>query len=140
MPLSRLAALLAIALAWAASLVLPAVGARGGPTWTGLELLLLGWEGAREGVFAWFANPLFVAALTAAALRRDGIAGVISAAAAMLALTSLAAEDILRGRIESVPELTFGAGFYLWIVAVIALCLRSWGAVYLTRRKLRRSR
>ena len=140
MHVTRLAALLAIAVAWAVSLALPALGARGGAAWTGLELLLQGWEGARHGVFAWFANPLFLVALTAALMRRDVFAGVVSVAAVALALTSLAAEGILRGRMGGVPELTFGAGFYLWLVAVIGLCLRSWAAAYLSRRKLGGSR
>lgn len=121
----------AIALVWMLSLALPAIEVSGGPTLSGFELLLRGWEGASRGVFAWFANPLFIGALALTLARRDGAAGVVSTLALALGLTSFATEAVI-GRVQPVPELTLLAGFYVWLAALAALCafcLRAWLAV-----------
>lgn len=118
----------AIALVWLLSLALPAVDVRGGPTFSGLDLLLRGWEGASRGVFAWFANPLFIVGLVLALARRERAGLVVSALALVLGLSSFAAEAVLR-RVQPVPDLTLLAGFYVWLAALAALGLRAWLAV-----------
>jgi len=116
--------LLGIALVWAASLALPALAA-GGRVFVGLEMLLDGWQGLERGVYAWLANPLFVAALVCALLARNVIAAGLSIAALVLGGTSIFVESALRERMTSVPEIELRVGFYLWMVALAALCLRT---------------
>jgi hypothetical protein len=125
---------LAIAGLWAASLVFPALTA-GGRTFTGFELLVDGWQGVSRGVYAWFANPLFVAALACALLRRDRLAAALSAVAALLGATSIFIEPILRERMTSVPDIDMRGGFYAWMVALAALCLRSLTRMHASRRR-----
>lgn len=115
---------LAIGLLWAASLALPALAA-GGRSFTGFELLLQGWQGASRGVYAWFANPLFIAALVCALFARDAAAAGLAGIAALLGGTSVFAESALRDRMSTVPDIELHVGFYLWMVALVALGLRS---------------
>lgn len=128
------AALICIGAAWALSLLMPAITARGAPTFTGLDLLLQGWQGTSRGVFAWYANPLFVLAVTLAALRRLRSAGALSGVALVLGLSSFATEAALRGSMESVPSLSMRFGFYLWLSALAALFIWSCSCIYLQRR------
>jgi hypothetical protein len=125
---------LAIALLWAASLVLPALTA-GGRSFTGFELLLDGWQGATRGVYAWFANPMFVIALACALLGRDVLAAVSSALAALLGASSLFVEALLGERMTSVPDIDMRVGFYVWMVALATLCLRSLTRVRSSQRR-----
>jgi len=126
--------LVAIAVLFAASLALPALAA-GGREFSGLELLLDGWQGLFRGVYAWLANPLFVAALVCAFLVRDVAAAALSASALLIGGTSVFVESALRARMTSVPEIELGVGFALWMVAFAALCLRSLTRVLVSRRR-----
>lgn len=125
--------LAAIAIVWTGSLFLPAIEA-GGRVFDGLEVLLRGWEGMPRGVLAWLANPLFVAALAVAAAKRNVIALVLSAASFVLGASSLMTEDMLRYRGTSVPPIEMRAGFYVWLAAMLALCLHSLTNVLRARR------
>jgi hypothetical protein len=127
----RLAAIASIVTAWVASLLLPALTVRGGPTVTGLDLLVQGGEATSRGLFAWYANPLFVMAVVAAAANRARAAGVASGAAVVLALTSFAAEEMLGRQLSFVPSLELRAGFFVWVAALVAMFLWSWVQVYL---------
>jgi hypothetical protein len=124
----------AIAVLWAASLALPALAA-GGRSFTGFELLLEGWQGVPRGVYAWFANPLFIFAIACALLGRDRVAAAASAVAALLGGTSVFVESILRERMTSVPDIDMRVGFYIWMVALAALCLRSLTRMRASRRR-----
>lgn len=126
--------LLAIALLWTGSLALPALAA-GGRFFTGFELLLDGWQGMSRGVYAWLANPLFVAALACALLAREVLAALLSTLAAALGGSSVFVESALRARMASVPEIDLRIGFYLWMIALAALCLRALTCVLLSRRR-----
>ena len=128
------AVLAAIVAAWAVSLLLPAIAAAGGPRLSGLDLLLQGWQGTSRGVYAWLANPLFAAAVAAKAAGFERTAFGCAGSAVLLGLTSFVAEDILRERMPSVPELTFLVGFWLWGAALLALFVWSWRTVYLQYR------
>jgi hypothetical protein len=125
----------AIAAVWAASFALPAVEAAG-RVFDGLDLLLRGWEGAPRGVYAWFANPLFVVALAAAFWKRDVAAAVIAGLAAVLGATSFFTEDLLRRSMSSVPPIQLKIGFYVWLAALVALSLRSLARVLKQRGSL----
>lgn len=126
--------LVAIALLFAASLVLPALAA-GGREFSGWELLVDGWQGLSRGVYAWLANPLFVAALASAFVARDVVAATLSAAALVVGGSSVFAESALRARMTSVPEIELEVGFLLWIGAFGALCLRSLTRALVSRRR-----
>jgi len=123
-----------IVVAWGASLLLPALAVGGGPRLSGLDLLLQGWQGTSRGVYAWLANPLFAAAVAAKAMDFERIAFGCAGGAVLLGLTSFVTEDILRERMQSVPELTFLAGFWLWGAALLALFVWSSLTVYLQYR------
>ncbi|HEX6992547.1 MAG TPA: hypothetical protein VF339_00205 [Gammaproteobacteria bacterium] len=123
----------AIALLFAASLACPALSA-GGREFSGLDLLLDGWQGLTRGVYAWLANPLFAAALACAFLARDVAAAALSAAAALVGGTSVFVESALRDSMASVPAIELDVGFALWIVAFAALCLRSLTRAFARRR------
>ncbi|MBN1238478.1 MAG: hypothetical protein JXB36_08240 [Gammaproteobacteria bacterium] len=123
-----------IVAAWAASLPLPALAVRGGPTLTGWEMLLQGWQGAGRGVYAWYANPLFAVAVVAAVANRPRAALVASGFSILLALTTFVAEDVLHRSMERVPELTLLVGFYVWVAALLAAFLSAWRTVYLQLR------
>ena len=133
-----LAMTVAIALLWSASLALPALAA-GGRSFTGFEMLVDGWQGLSRGVYAWLANPLFILALVAALLARDVVACVLSAGAMLVGATSVFVESALRERMSSVPEIELRVGFYLWMVAFVALCLHSLTRALSSRRRLRPS-
>ncbi|HEX7080953.1 MAG TPA: hypothetical protein VF329_08070 [Gammaproteobacteria bacterium] len=134
----RFGALAAVALAWAASLALPAIEVRGGPTLDGLDVLVRGWQALPRGMPAWLANPLFAAALAAAALRRARVAAGASAAALLFALSTFATDVLLRGG-QQAPDFMLRAGFYLWLAAVAVLCVCAWlDALGCTRPEARR--
>jgi hypothetical protein len=115
--------LIPIALCWVASLLLPAVTVGTGPTVDGWTLLRRGWQAADSGIYAWYANPLFLLAWLAAAGRLFRIAAVISVPGLLLGLTSLAAGDLARAGGLPVSELGFRAGFFLWLLALAALAV-----------------
>lgn len=118
-----------LAALWAASLGLPAVRVAGGPELDGLDVLLQGWRGAGVGVYAWYSNPLFLAAVLAALLRFPAAAGIASGAGLVLALTSFAASGLAQSTGGVAPELAFGVGFYVWLLPQAALCGWCWATV-----------
>lgn len=129
----RVAALGGIVAAWGLSLALPALAVRGGPTLSGFDLLIQGWQGASRGIVAWFANPAFVLAVAASAVRLHGTAGVLSGVSLVLALTSFAVADVASLRLSSVPDVELRVGFFLWLASLLALFLSSWTSVFLQR-------
>lgn len=113
--------LIPIALCWTGSLLLPAVTAGSGPTVDGWTLLRRGWQAADSGVYAWYANPLFLLAWLAAAGGLMRIAAVISVPGLLLGLSSLAAGDLARAGGLPVSEISFRAGFCFWLLALASL-------------------
>ncbi|HEY8520281.1 MAG TPA: hypothetical protein VIN61_09385 [Gammaproteobacteria bacterium] len=123
---------------WAASLALPAVQiASSGQTYAGLDLLLGGFRAARAHVYAWYANPLFVVAALLGAAGMARAAGVLSAVALLLGLSSFFAADTARAAGMAVPQLDWRVGFYVWLAALAALCTWSWAYVACDRRRRR---
>ncbi len=105
---------------WFASLWLPALSARGAPTFTGLDVLLQGWSAWRDGVLSWFANPCLMAAIAAGLCRKRRQAAAFGVLAALLGLSSLWAGSMAEIAGRSVPELFFLPGFYVWMAALLA--------------------
>ena len=126
---ARGALLAAITAAWLVSLALPAVYLPSGTAYGGLELLRRAWAAPQAGILAWYANPLFVCAVSLGALGWLRTAGVLSGVALVLALTSFAAEPLARASGAAVPALTWGIGFYLWLAALASLCVATWALV-----------
>ena len=114
--------------------MMPAITARGAPPFSGFDLLVQGWQGASRGVFAWYANPLFVLAVVLGAMNRLRLAGAASGIAMVLGLTSFAMEAALRNSMEAVPPMTLRAGFYLWLCALAAMFMWSSIRIYLQAR------
>jgi hypothetical protein len=110
----------AFAVAWAISLVLPAVRFDNGQVLSGAAVLEQGWQAVRIGVVAWYANPLFLLSLVIGCSQWLRTAAVASGAALLLGLSSLAA-PLMAGLVGTrLPSLSFELGFYLWL-GVIAL-------------------
>lgn len=122
--------LAAFALLWTVSLALPALEARNGPMLDGADLLLRGWQGVSRGIVAWYANPLFIAALAASALGRRVAAAVLALLALALALTSFALEPVLRMSMNRVPEFTLLGGVYVWLAALLGLAFFTCATAY----------
>jgi len=121
------AALAVIGVVWLASLALPALRIAGAPEMSGFDVLRQGWQGARAGVFSWYANPLWLFALLASLFGYFRTAGVLSGFAIVLALTSFAAQGLAANSGTAVPELSLAFGFYLWLAAQFGLFVWSWG-------------
>lgn len=120
-------AVLAVALGlWVAALFLPAIAVPSGPTLSGLDALGRGWRAVDAGVYAWLANPLFLAAAVAFWLRGYALAGSLSGLGAVLALTSFAAADLAREAGAPAPAMALAAGFYLWLGAQFGLLVACW--------------
>ncbi|MFT0866918.1 hypothetical protein [Pseudomonas sp. CAM1A] len=88
-----------------------------------LQILLMGPWGIAMGLYQWFANPLLGLALLAhRRFRRLALgAGVIALG---LALSCLGIERVPDNRSYNFLPLTgFGAGYYLWTLAILLFCL-----------------
>ena len=76
-------------------------------------LLLLGWLGLLSGTVAWLANPLWIAAWIAFALRRHRLALGLGLAALLFALTFLLVLAITQVGTEEFCFLAFMSRFFL---------------------------
>lgn len=111
---------------WAAALALPAIRVRGGPTLRGFDVLIRGWQAFDSGVYAWSANPLFLAAALLCAFRLHRTAGVVAGIGCVLALTSFGSAGIAASAGNRVPSFAFQSGFYLWLASQFALLVCCW--------------
>lgn len=123
-----------IAAAYVGVLALPALSIPGVGTYSGLDMLFEGWQGVRAGVIAWFANPLFVAAVALAIGEYRRAAGSASGIGLVFALTSFAAVDLAAQNGVALPELGYLAGFYAWLA--LQLVLLAWCWIGIARRSL----
>lgn len=88
-----------------------------------LQMLLYGPWGVPFGQYQWFANPLLVVAVLAHRRFRR-LALVLGAGALYLAISSLGVERLPDNQSYAFQDvLGFGAGFYLWVLAILAFCL-----------------
>ena len=119
-------AALAVCLGWAVSLALPALQAGDGAPIAGWTLLANGWRAAEAGIWAWFANPLFLCSAALLLAGRTGPARVLAGLALALGLSSLAAAPLAARAGYPIPALSFLAGFCLWISSFAGLCAWTW--------------
>ena len=124
----NLLAALAVCAGWLVSLALPALQAGEGAPLSGLTLLFDGWRAAGAGIWAWFANPLFFFSIGLLLAGRDRAARLLAALTLLLGLSSLATGPLAARAGYSIPELTFGPGFWLWLSSLLALCAWTWAA------------
>ena len=121
-------AALAVCAGWLVSLALPALQAGEGVPLTGWTLLLDGWRAAGAGVWAWFANPLFFCSIGLLLAGRYTAARVLAALTLLLGFSSLATGPLAARAGYSIPELSFGSGFWIWLSSLLALCAWTWAA------------
>ncbi len=117
---------------------LPALQPVGGSMLSGWDVLRTGWRGPTAGVWAWYANPLFVLAAGALLLNWSRVAGVLAGLALVLGLTGFAAAELATASGYRIPALSFAAGSYLWVGTLFALWVWAWFAVYLEVKTVRR--
>ena len=117
-----------ICLGWLAALALPAMQPGDGSPLSGWTLLINGWRAAGAGIWAWFANPLFLCSAVLLQAGRNRTARALAALALLLGLSSLAAGPLAERAGYSTPILSFRAGFWLWLMSLFALCAWTWVA------------
>ena len=101
------------------SLFLPAIDGAGFPALSGLDVLRQGAGAWRNGVFAWYANPLMAATLITCWLRHYRLGLAFAIAALLLGLSSFSAGWAAASSGRSVPAFGFAAGFYVWLGAFV---------------------
>lgn len=117
-------------LAYGVALFLPALHG-GGSHVDGLVLLVLGWVQLAEGqCVAWLANPMFLIACVAFALRRFRLASAAAVASCLIGLDTFRATVFsLNEAGQDVPIERVGAAFYLWELSFLFLLLASIGGM-----------
>jgi hypothetical protein len=101
------------------SLFLPAIDGTGFPALSGLDVLRQGAGAWRNGVFAWYANPLMAVTLITCWLRHYRLGLAFAVAALLLGLSSFSAGWAAETSGRSVPAFGFAAGFYVWLGAFV---------------------
>lgn len=112
-------------LLWGVSLFLPAMIVVNGPTFFGHEILIDGYQAARYGVVAWYANPLMLIACIAGLLRWYRSACLTAFFASGLAISSFFTMQIARSQDAPSAQFDFSIGFYLWIAASFVIFVTS---------------
>lgn len=88
-----------------------------------LQMLLYGPWGVPFGLYQWFANPLLALAVLAHRRFRR-LALLLGLGALYLAASSLGIERLPDNQSYAFQDVTgFGAGFYLWLLAIVSFCL-----------------
>lgn len=126
-------------LLWLASLWLPAATVNESMRLTGYEAFGVGIDALGSGIFGWLANPLACLAIVAGLLSRFAFATVIAAAASGLGLSSLLAAERARADGAPIEQVTFEAGFFLWLTAFSMIFATSCLALWYSRRRRERA-
>lgn len=124
---------LAIAL-WFASLWLPAAQINGSIRLPGYRVFMIGIDAISAGMPGWFANPVLLAAILAGLSRRLILATWLAAIACVLTLSSFYAPTLARANGVPIEEITFEAGFFLWLAACSVVLATSGYALAQARR------
>lgn len=112
------------------SLLMPAIEGSGFPELSGLDILRQGASGWREGVVAWYANPVLVLAFACCWFKRYRLALGAGAAGLVLALSSFTAAPAAQLSGRNVPPFHFSMGFYVWLLAFFACVLAPAAGIY----------
>jgi hypothetical protein len=118
------------------SLPMPAIDGAGFPALSGLDVLKQGAGAWRDGVVAWYANPVFAVALIAGFMGHFKSALVVASFGLLLALSSFSAGTMAGNAGRSVPAFGFAVGFWLWLIAFVAVVGASAVGLYFSRRNI----
>ncbi len=135
----RLAVAASLLVLFAIILALPAVAVGSTTELSGFTLLRRGWEAGEHGIYAWYANPLFVLACVGIAAGCPRIAAALSLLALLFALTSFNAGELARAGGLPVSGLRFLPGFYLWLAAMVLAVVYASGAAWVVAARRFRS-
>jgi len=117
---------LGILATWLVALLLPALEPEGATSLSGWALLKTGWRGPGVGIWAWYANPLFLLALGASVTRRISAAAVAAGLALILGLTSFAVEEFTALAGIQTSAIVLQSGFFIWFAAILVLWVSTW--------------
>jgi uncharacterized membrane protein len=112
------------------SLLMPAIDGSGFPALRGWDVLEQGASAWRQGVVAWYANPVFVVALILCWTRRFKFAFVAAVVGLLLAVSSFSAGMMAENDGQPVPAFSFAIGFYLWLFSFVAAILSAVVGLY----------
>lgn len=112
------------------SLLMPAIDGSGFPAFSGWDVLEQGASAWRQGVVAWYANPVFLAALVLCWVQRFKIAIVGGSVGLLLALSSFSAGMMAENAGQAVPAFSFAIGFYFWLFSFVVVILAAIAGVY----------
>jgi hypothetical protein len=107
------------------SLTLPAIIFSDNDFHRGFAVLIYGILGALAGDFAWFANPLFLAALVTFSARAFSVSGVMALMCVGLASTSFYAKAALVTFSTPATIKSLASGFYVWLASFVVLLIAS---------------
>jgi hypothetical protein len=97
---------------------------------SGLLLLLIGWLGVFQGIFAWLANPFLLVGWFLLVGRLPRAAAVCAFAATVCAGSFLLYKTILTDEAGNHSKITgYGMGYWLWLASAVALLAASFVAV-----------
>lgn len=122
---------------WGASFFLPAAEINGTLRLTGYRVFMIGIDALAAGMPGWLANPLLFAAVAAGLMHRLVLASILSGIAVLLTLTSFYAPTLARAQGIPIEQLTFKAGFFLWLAACSLILATSLAALVMSRRHRR---
>jgi hypothetical protein len=94
-------------------------------TWQGYEVLLIGWQGAFLGQFAWFANMFWVLSLLLVLFRRWFLTIAATGLSFFIALDSLSfigtKVPLDEAFVNTMIFQSYHVGFYFWLASLIAV-------------------
>lgn len=91
----------------------------------GWQVLAFGWTAILEGALAWYANPMFFAALALYFMRRKSCFKV-SCVALALAVTSPLYRQMWNENDPPEHIVGYGLGFLLWLLSISAFTYITW--------------
>lgn len=108
----------------------------------GIALLLVGWLGMFDGIFAWLANPLLLLAWTAIWFPRLRFASFACALLALLfALSFLLHDDIMADEGGGRAAITeYSWGYWIWLSSISTMVIGGAAVERKTRRVTKLSR
>jgi hypothetical protein len=119
-PKISLAIALVSCLLYLGSLCLPCIdlaGVRANPVY-GIFLLLIGWLGILDNVYAWYANPLLLLILCLLILKQYRWALLAGIPCLVLAYSTLLMREMTVNEAGGRQRIVgYGSGFYLWLAS-----------------------
>lgn len=111
-------------------LFLPSLTSPSFPVQSGLDLFHRGPELWRDGIIAWYANPALLLTLVLTWFGRYRAGLVTAGLALLLALSTLTGKAVIEASGRSVPEFSYGIGFYVWLLAFVAAAVAAGIGIY----------